>query len=383
VSSGKDFYKVLGVSEKATPDEIKKAYRRLAKANHPDANPDDASAAERFKEVGEAYGVLSDPAKRKQYDQMRRFGAFTGAGRGAPRPGGATAQPGAGFSFDDLSNFGGLGDIFSSIFDRGARAGGPGSGAGRGSGPTGPRKKTRAKGADVEYVVDITFEKAALGGKVTITVPITEECATCGGSGAKPGTAVKTCSECGGSGTVSFGQQGFAVNRPCPACIGRGMVPEDPCISCSGRGEVRQERRISVNVPAGTEDGQKLRLTGQGERSTTGGAAGDLLLTFRVKPDRFFRREGLDIHARVPINIVQAALGSKIKVRTIHGSRVVLKIPPGTQNGTRFRVRGQGIEKANRRGDQIVEVDVQVPEKLSDEEREAMERFADTVGLKH
>jgi molecular chaperone DnaJ len=375
VSSGKDFYKVLGVSEKADAGEIKKAYRRLAKQNHPDANPNNEAAAERFKEVGEAYGVLSDPDKRKKYDQMRRFGAFTGAGRGGSRsPSGA---PGAGgsFTFDDLSNFGGLGDIFSSIFDRGGRDG-PGK-ARR------DRPKTRSKGADVEYVVDIPFEKAALGGKVTIDVPITEECATCGGSGAEPGTELSVCRECEGSGTVSFGQQGFAVNRPCPACVGRGMIPNSPCGSCAGRGEVRQDRRISVNVPAGTEDGQKLRLTGQGERSTSGGAPGDLLLTFRVKPDRFFRRKGLDIHARVPINIVQAALGSKIKVRTIHGNRVVLRIPPGTQTGTKFRIRGQGIERGERRGDQIVEVDVQVPEELSPEEQAAMERFADTVGLKH
>jgi len=375
VSTGKDFYKVLGVSEKASADEIKKAYRRLAKQNHPDANPDDEAAAERFKEVGEAYGVLSDPEKRKKYDQMRRFGAFTGAGRGTGRPSPGAPGGGAGFSFDDLSNFGGLGDIFSSIFDRGGRQGTAAGGRNR--------KKTRAKGADVEYVVDISFEKAALGGKVTINVPITEECATCGGSGAKPGTELRVCSECAGSGTVSFGQQGFAVNRPCPACVGRGMIPDSPCASCGGRGEVRQERRISVNVPSGTEDGQKMRLTGQGERSTSGGARGDLLLTFRVKDHRFFRRKGLDIHARIPINIVQAALGSKIKVRTIHGNKVVLRIPPGTQTGTKFRVRGQGIEKAERRGDQIVEVDVQVPEELSAEEREAMERFADTVGLRH
>ena len=375
MSTGKDFYKVLGVSEKASADEIKKAYRRLAKQNHPDANPDDEAAAERFKEVGEAYGVLSDPEKRKKYDQMRRFGAFTGAGRGGGRSSPGAPGGGAGFSFDDLSNFGGLGDIFSSIFDRGGR---PGTTTG---GRT--RKKTRTKGADVEYVVDISFEKAALGGKVTINVPITEECATCGGSGAKPGTDLRVCGECAGSGTVSFGQQGFAVNRPCPACVGRGMIPDSPCASCGGRGEVRQERRISVNVPSGTEDGQKLRLTGQGERSTSGGVPGDLLLTFRVKDHRFFRRKGLDIHARVPINIVQAALGSKIKVRTIHGNKVILRIPPGTQTGTKFRVRGQGIAKAERRGDQIVEVDVQVPEELSAEEREAMEKFADTVGLRH
>jgi molecular chaperone DnaJ len=374
VSSGKDFYKVLGVSEKADADEIKKAYRRLAKQNHPDANPDNAAAADRFKEVGEAYGVLSDAEKRKKYDQMRRFGAFTGAGRGGSRPSGSPG-PGGSFSFDDLSNFGGLGDIFSSIFDRGGR-----EGTGK---PRRDRPKARSKGADVEYVVDIAFDKAALGGKVTIDVPITEECATCRGSGATPGTELSVCRECEGSGTVSFGQQGFAVNRPCPACFGRGMIPDSPCGSCAGRGEVRQDRRISVNVPSGTEDGQKLRLTGQGERSTSGGAPGDLLLTFRVKPDRFFRRKGLDIHARVPINIVQAALGSKIKVRTIHGNRVVLRVPAGTQTGTKFRIRGQGIERGERRGDQIVEVDVQVPEELSPEEQAAMERFADTVGLKH
>jgi molecular chaperone DnaJ len=375
VAGGKDFYKVLGVSEKASADEIKKAYRKLAKQYHPDANPNDASAAERFKEVGEAYGVLSDADKRKKYDQMRRFGAFTGAGRSS-RGGTAAGAPGGGqgFSFDDLSNFGGLGDIFSSIFDRGG---------GRQGGPAGRREAPRSKGADVEYVVDVSFEKAALGGKITISVPITEVCATCNGSGATPGTKLSTCAECGGSGQVSFGQQGFAVNRPCPACRGRGMIPESPCASCRGTGEVRQNRRISVNVPVATDDGQKLRLSGQGERSANGGPAGDLLLTFRVKPHRFFRREGLDIHTRVPINIVQAALGSKIKVRTIHDTRVVLRIPAGTQNGTKFRVRGQGIEKGERRGDQIVEVEVQVPEKLSEEEKAAMEKFAETVGLRH
>ncbi|MDT8370155.1 MAG: DnaJ C-terminal domain-containing protein, partial [Longimicrobiales bacterium] len=268
----------------------------------------------------------------------------------------------------------GLGDIFSSIFDRGGRAE---------SARSGPGRAGRARGADVEYVVEISFEKAVLGGKVTINVPITEACATCGGSGAAPGTELRVCGECGGSGTVSFGQQGFAVNRPCPACFGRGRVPEAPCASCAGRGEVRQERRIAVTVPRGTVDGEKLRLTGQGERSTSGGAAGDLLLTFRVKSDPFFRRDGADIHVRVPINIVQAALGSKVKVRTVHGKRVVLTIPPGTQAGTRFRVRGQGIEKGGRRGDQIVEVDVQVPEKLSDEERAAMESFAEAAKLRH
>ncbi|UCC24046.1 MAG: molecular chaperone DnaJ [Gemmatimonadales bacterium] len=373
MSGSKDFYKILGVSEKASQDEIKKAYRKLAKRYHPDANPDDPSAAERFKEVGEAYGVLSDSEKRKQYDQMRRLGAFGfGGGRGGPtaRPG-AGAPSGGAFSFEDLRDFGGLGDLFSSIFDRGRKTTG------------GERRRERRKGQDVEYVVDIPFETAVLGKKVSIEVPITEECATCGGDGAAPGTGLQTCSECSGSGEVSFGQPGFAVKRPCPACFGRGKIPESPCASCGGRGEVRQNRKISVSVPKGADDSTRLRLSGQGEKGAAGGAPGDLILSFRIKPHRFFRREGLDVHVTVPINVVQATLGSKVKVRTISGKRVVLRIPPGTQSGTRFRIRGQGVEKGDRIGDQYVEVSVEIPAELTDEERQAMESFAEKAGLRH
>ena len=379
MSGSKDYYKILGVSEKADADEIKKAYRKLAKANHPDANPNDPKAAERFKDVGEAYGVLSDAEKRKKYDQMRRLGAF-GFGGGGGRPG--TARPGAGpaggapgnISFEDLQGFGsGLGDMFSSIFD-----------FGKGRGGAGPKKKgAREKGADVEYLVEISFETAAKGGKIAIAVPITEPCATCDGTGGQPDSKMSLCRECSGSGQVSFGQQGFAVQRPCPACFGRGMIPEKPCTSCRGRGEVRQERKIQISVPKGVDTGSKLRLSGQGERGAAGGPPGDLIISFKVKPHRFFRREGLDIHVTVPVNIVQATLGSKIKVRTVEGKRVVLKVPPGTQTGTRFRIRGQGIEKGDRVGDQIVEVDVTVPDKLSDDEQKAMEEFAKASGLKH
>lgn len=373
MAAQKDFYRILGVGEKASQDEIKKAYRKLAKRYHPDANPDDPGAAERFKEVGEAYGVLSDTEKRKQYDQMRRFGGlgFGGPGGSAgPRPSGGA--PGAGsFSFDDLQGFGGLGDLFSSIFDRGARRG------------TGERRTERRKGQNVEYMVDVGFETAVRGGKISIAVPITEECATCGGSGAAPGSSLATCGECGGSGTVSFGQPGFAVKRPCPACFGRGRIPQKPCPSCDARGEVRQNRKIQVTVPKGTDEGTRLRLSGQGEKGASGGPPGDLILTFRVKPHRFFHREGLDIHVTVPINLVQATLGSKIKVRTVHGKKVVLTIPPGTQTGTRFRVRAQGVEKGERIGDQIVEVKVKIPEEMSEEERAAMQQFADASGLRH
>jgi molecular chaperone DnaJ len=232
-------------------------------------------------------------------------------------------------------------------------------------------------------VVEIPFLTAVLGGKVSIDVAITEDCATCGGDGAKPGTESRRCDECKGSGTVSFGQGGFAVKRPCPACFGRGKIAEALCESCRGRGSVRQQRRLQVNVPAGADNGTKVRLSGQGERGKLGGAPGDLILTYKVLPHRFFKREGLDIHVSVPINIVQATLGSKIRVNTVHDKKVVLKIPKGTQSGTKFRIRGQGIAREGRAGDQFVEVVVKVPEELSEAELKAMEEFAEASGLKH
>lgn len=373
----KDYYEILGVSDKAKPGEIKKAYRRLAKQYHPDANPDNPKAADRFKEIGEAYSVLSDDEKRKHYDQMRRLGAlgFGRGGTGARGPfsgaGGQTTGGWSGdFSFEDLSGFGGISDLFSSIFDRGK-----GKAPGRGPGPE--------KGKNVEYVVEIGFETAVKGGKISISVPITEDCATCGGDGATPGTDLRDCAECRGSGTISFGQGGFAVKRPCPACFGRGRIPQKPCKSCGGGGTVRQSRKIQVVVPAGVETGSKVRLSGQGERGSDGGKAGDLVISFKVKSHRFFTREGLDIHVRIPINIVQATLGSKVKVSTLTGKKVVLRIPAGTQSGTKFRIRGQGIEKGGRVGDQYVEVTVDVPDKLSDEEQKMMEAFAESTGLRH
>jgi len=369
----KDFYQILGVPEKASQDEIKKAYRKLAKTHHPDANQGDEKAADRFKEIGEAYSVLSDPDKRKQYDQMRRFGGLGfGRGRspGAGARGGPTAEPG--FSFDDLQGgFGNISDLFSSLFDLGKK------------GQQGARKGGREKGQNVEYVVEIPFVTAVRGGKISVDIAITEDCATCGGDGAKPGTESRRCDECKGSGTVSFGQGGFAVKRPCPACFGRGTIPDELCPACGGRGTVRQQRRIAINVPAGVDNGSRVRLSGQGERGRQGGPPGDLIITYKVEPHRFFKREGLDIHVTVPINIVQATLGSKIRVRTVSGKKVVLRIPKGTQSGTKFRVRGQGVAKADRTGDQYVEVVVKVPEELSEAERQAMHEFAEASGLKH
>ena len=374
-ASTKDYYQVLGVPESASADDIKKAYRRLAKKNHPDANPNDPQAAERFKEIGEAYAVLSDPDKRKQYDQMRKLGPLGGVGGfgfgdrstgGAPGAGGADTR----FSFDDISDLGGLGDIFSSIFDRTRRR-------------PGARESGRSKGRDVEYVVEISFELAARGGKITITVPVTEDCATCAGSGSAPGTRPKTCPECGGKGTITFGQGGFAVSRPCPACLGRGQVPTEPCAVCRGSGQVTEQRQILLTVPSGVDNGSKLRLSGQGERGMAGGPAGDLLITFKVAGHSFFRRDGLDVHVTIPINVAQALLGSKIRVRTVDNRKVALKIPPGTQSGTRFRIAGQGIEKGDRRGDQYVQVKVEVPETLTPDQQKIAREFAEATNLRY
>ncbi|MGQ0562583.1 MAG: molecular chaperone DnaJ, partial [Gemmatimonadota bacterium] len=361
-TGAKDYYRVLGVGESASADDIKKAYRRLAKQYHPDANPNDQAAAERFKEIGEAYGVLSDPGKRKQYDTVRKH-PFAGFARAGTRPG---TGAGAGIRFEDLSDLGGLSDLFESIFQRGGKRRG---------------KAAPQRGADIEYVVEIPFQTAARGGRITITVPVTEECATCTGTGAAPGTKLVTCPECGGSGNIQFGQGGFAVSRPCPNCLGRGQVPQAPCTVCKGTGQVREQRQIAINVPAGVDTGSKLRMAGQGERAAAG--AGDLLVSFRVQPDRFFTRDGLDVTGTIPINLAQATLGSKVRVRTLDEKKVSLKIPPGTQSGTRFRIPGQGIEKNGRRGDQYVQVKIEVPDELTDEQRKAFEEFAEKTGLKH
>jgi molecular chaperone DnaJ len=353
----------LGVTETATTDEIKKAFRRLAKQHHPDRNPNNPQAVERFKEVNEAHDVLSDPAKRKKYDEMRRYGAFAGAGAGWPggRPGsGPGGGGGVDFDVSDAGGFGGLGDLFSSIFGR--------RGEGRGA----------EADEEIETTVTIPFRVAALGGKVPITLGLSEVCPMCSGSGAAPGATISTCPECRGRGTVSFGQGGFAVNRPCPVCRGRGKVPSEPCPTCRGSGDVRIEKRLMITVPPGTDDGARMRLKGEGAKGR-----GDIIVVFQVEPDGFFRRDGLDVVCVVPINVMQAMLGSKIKVKTLDGRRVVLRVPPGTQHGQKFRIPGQGIEKTGRRGDQYVEVRVEIPEKLTAEQEAAAREFSEKAGIKH
>lgn len=372
MSQQKDYYQILGVSETATQDQIKRAYRKLAKQHHPDAHPGDRKAGERFKEISEAYSVLSDAEKRKQYDRLRKYGAFAGVGtRGAG--GGARPGPAGGgvrfedFDLKDFGGLGGIGDLFSSIF----------------GGEEKRREGGRERTETVETVVTIPFRVAALGGKVPVVVPVTEACHTCGGSGAAPGSTLTTCGECKGTGQVSFGYGGFAVKRPCPACRGRGKIASQRCGTCQGVGDVRTEKRLMIEVPAGTDDGTKMRLKGQGPRGKAGAVSGDLLVAFQVEPDRFFRRDGLDVECTVPINVAQAMLGTRLKVRTLDGKHVVLRIPPGTQPGRKFRIKGQGIEKNGARGDQLVEIGLEVPSKLSPEQEAKLKAFADAAGLKY
>jgi molecular chaperone DnaJ len=377
VATNKDYYAVLGVSASATQDEIKKQYRKLAAKHHPDKNQNDPKAADRFKEISEAYQVIGDADKRKQYDQMRQLGAF-----GGPRsPGGAGGSPfgggypggapgGGSYRYEefDIGGLGGLGDIFSSMFGGGARGG--------------RQQKQNERGQDIEAALEIPFRTAALGGKVPVDLEVNEECETCHGSGAAPGAKIQGCPECGGRGTISFGQGGFAVQRPCPMCLGRGTVPSERCPTCKGAGEVRSKKKVMITVPAGVDSGAKIRLKGQGGRGAKSGQPGDLIISFTVQPDRFYKREGLDVIAPVPINIAQATLGSKISVKTIDGKKVTIRIPHGTPSGKRFRVPGQGIEKDGAKGDLIVVVEVTVPEKLTEEQERAMREFAEAGNLK-
>jgi molecular chaperone DnaJ len=246
----------------------------------------------------------------------------------------------------------------------------------------GRQQKANERGQDIEAALEIPFRTAALGGKVPVDLEVNEECQTCHGSGGAPGAKIQTCPECGGRGTISFGQGGFAVQRPCPMCLGRGQVPSERCPTCNGSGEVRNRKKVMITVPAGVDTGAKIRLKGQGGKGVRDGAPGDLIITFTVQPDRFYRREGLDVIAPVPINIAQATLGSKISVKTIDGKKVTIRIPPGTPSGKRFRVPGQGIERDTAKGDLIVVVEVTVPDKLTEEQERAMREFAEAGNLK-
>ncbi|MBN1503883.1 MAG: molecular chaperone DnaJ [Candidatus Eisenbacteria bacterium] len=374
----KDFYEILGVGESAGNDEIKKAYRRLAKKYHPDANPGSKTAEDRFKEISQAYDVLSDPQKRAQYDQMRKLGGgvFTGAGGfqgqdfrdlfgGAAR--GTGFGGGGGFSYEDLGGFGGLGDLFSRLFGGGVRA--------ESYGPQ--------RGEDINLELEIPFEEAVNGGRTTIAIQKDESCPVCRGTGARPGSKTTVCPECGGRGSVSFSQGGFAVSRPCPRCLGRGVLGGEPCEACGGRGTVRKSRKYAVRIPPGAGTGDKIRLRGQGEPGVSGGPPGDIVIQFRVGPHSFFQRKGVNIYCTVPLNIAQAVLGTKVRVKTIDGRRVELKVPAGVQNGATFRLKGMGLKKNGLQGDQFVTIEIRTPKDVTEKQRKLMEEFAKEGGLKH
>jgi len=350
----RDYYEVLGVTRGASLDEIKKAYRKIAKENHPDVKPGDKKAEERFKEATEAYAVLSDPDKKAKYDQYGHAGVdFNGQGFG-------------GFGdFSDFADFG-LGDIFEMFF----------GGSGGSTRRNGPRK-----GADLRYDLSITLHEAAFGAKKEIEVPVSENCSHCGGSGAAPGTSPVTCSQCGGMGQVKtvqrtpFGQ--VSTTRTCPACNGEGKIITTPCEKCRGRGKVRVNKTIEVNIPAGSEEGLSLRYSGRGEAGERGGPNGDLYVVLSIKRHEFFERNGNDIYCEIPITFVQAALGDEISVPTLHGE-VKMKIPEGTQTSKVFRLKGMGVpyRRGSGAGDQHVRVVVVTPVKLSEKQKDLLREFA-------
>jgi molecular chaperone DnaJ len=369
----KDFYKILGVAENASDDDLKKAYRKLAKQYHPDANAGDKDAENKFKEISEAYSVLSDKQKRIQYDQMRRFGA-SGFGGGGARPGGFPGGfggfdfgqgGGATFSFEDLGGFGSLGDIFSSLFGDQV----PFGKRGRRRRQTGPRK-----GNNLAATIEITFDEMVKGVKKTIKLNREANCDRCNGTGSEPGSAKSVCPVCNGRGVTAQSVGGFSVSRPCPRCLGKGEVVSEPCSKCGGTGKIRASQKVAIRVPPCVEHGAKLKLKGLGQAGAHGGANGDLMVRINVKHDRFFTRVGRDLVCTVPISLRHAVDGAKIKVRTMTG-HVTLNIPPGTADGTKFNLRNLGIEKGGVAGNQYVTVKVDIPKNPSAEEQELLNKL--------
>lgn len=360
--SKRDYYEVLGVEKNAPDADIKKAYRKLAKQYHPDVNPEDKTAEAKFKEVNEAYEILSDPQKRGQYDRFGHAGVDPNAFAG-----------GGGQGFGDF-DFGGIGDIFESFFG--------GAGFGRSSSRTrnGPQK-----GADLKYSIEIAFEEAAFGVEKEMAIHRLETCATCGGTGAKPGTSPSTCQHCGGTGQVQYKQStpfGQFVNiKNCDVCHGEGKVIANPCGTCNGKGKVRKSVKIKLNIPAGIDDGQTISLRGEGEPGSKGGPAGDLFVTVKIRQHALFKRQGNDIICEMPITFVQAALGSELEVPTLDG-KVRYTIPEGTQTGSVFRLKNKGIPflRGGGRGDLYIKVDIDVPKKLNDRQKAILKEFADMSG---
>ncbi|MGQ0457265.1 MAG: molecular chaperone DnaJ [Hyphomicrobium sp.] len=353
----RDYYEVLGVKRTATEQDLKSAYRTLAKEYHPDRNAGDKDAERKFKEVNEAYEALKDPQKRAAYDQFGHA-AFEG---------GMGGRGGAGFGPDFASS---MSDIFDDLFGEfmGGRRGQQSQGRGR----TG-----RERGADLRYNLEIGLTEAFAGKTAQIRVPASVSCETCSGAGAKPGTKARTCSTCGGAGKVRASQGFFTIERPCPSCQGRGEMIDDPCVACSGTGRVTKERTLSVNIPAGVEDGTRIRLAGEGEAGLRGGPAGDLYIFLSIKPHEFFQRDGSDIFCKVPISMTTAALGGQIDVPTLEGATTRVKIPEGTETGKQFRLKEKGMPvlRSKLTGDMYIEVEVETPKNLTRRQRELLEEF--------
>jgi molecular chaperone DnaJ len=350
MASKADYYELLGVSRNASAEELKKAYRKAALRYHPDRNPGDKAAEEKFKELSEAYQVLADPEKRALYDRY---------GHAAFEQGGTGFAGGFDFStsFEDI-----FGDIFGDFF---------GSGAGRSG-----RRRSR-RGEDLSYNLEVSFEEAAFGAEKTISVPRMTVCSACQGKGAKPGTAPQTCPTCRGSGQVRFQQGFFTIARTCTQCGGQGMIITDPCTTCRGTGTVRKTSTLQVKIPAGVDTGARLKLRGEGEASPTGGPPGDLYVLIRVREHPLFERHNNEVICEIPISFPQAALGAEIEVPTLEG-KIKMKVPAGTQSGNVFRLRGKGIPdlRGGGRGDQLVRVVVETPRKLTPRQRELLEEFA-------
>ncbi len=353
-----DFYETLGVSKSADERELKSAFRKMAMKYHPDKNPDDQSAEQRFKEVNEAYETLKDPQKRAAYDQFGHA-AFEQGG-----PGGF----GGGFG----GGAGGFSDIFEDIF--GEMMGGR---ARRSSGG-------RERGADMRYNMEISFEESYAGKTAQIRVPSSVQCDECSGSGAKPGSSPSTCGTCHGAGRVRASQGFFSVERTCPTCHGRGEIITDPCNKCSGQGRVTEERSLSVNIPAGIEDGTRIRLAGEGEAGSRGGPSGDLYIFLSVKPHEFFQRDGADLYCSVPISMTTAALGGQFDVVTLDGAKTRVKVPEGTQNGRQFRLRSKGMPvlRSAQKGDLYIQIAIETPQNLTKRQRELLQEF-DELSSQH
>jgi molecular chaperone DnaJ len=350
----RDYYTVLGINRDAADDAIKKAYRKLAMKHHPDRNPDEKGAEDKFKEAKEAYEILTDPKKRAAYDQFGHAGVDPSAGFGA---GGARGAGPDGFGgFSDA-----FGDIFGEIF--GAQRGGRGNGVYR--------------GADLRYNLELGLEEAARGTEAKIRIPTQEQCATCHGSGAKPGTQPKQCPSCHGRGEVRVSQGFFSIQQTCPTCHGTGKVVPDPCTACHGAGRVKKHKTLSVKIPAGVDQDDRIRLSGEGEAGARGGPAGDLYVFLSVRRHQLFEREGADVHCRVPISMVQATLGGNIEVPTLDGKMARINIPAGAQGGHQFRLRGKGmpIVRSAQRGDMYIEINVETPTNLTPKQKELLKEF--------